>query len=147
MIEPEKFFLKWNAFQANVNKSYRELRLSGHFSVVTLASEDVHNFPCHKVILCSSPHLASLLSSPHSSPLLLPNTKNHQLEAILDFIYHGEVEVDKYHLISFLALAERLQLKGLIKPGMAEEEGNALIEKKPVRSKINNKGNNKCGVL
>ena len=47
--------------------------------------------------------------------------------------------MDKYQLISFLALAEGLQLKGLIKPVMAEEEGNALIEKKPVRSKINNK--------
>ena len=156
----------------------REVRLSGRFSDVTLASEDGHKVtslvymtcqpsslpqvPCHKVILCSSsPHLFSLLSSPHTSPVVLPGIKIQLLETILDFIYHGEViiitiivfitailistvigtfviftimtlciwqvEVAKPDLYSFLAMGEKLQLKGLVKP--TKEETTAPKDK------------------
>ena len=35
------------------------------------------------------------------------------LAAILDFMYHGEVNVKQDHLNSFLAVAERLRVRGL----------------------------------
>ena len=39
------------------------------------------------------------------------NPKN--LTSIVDFIYHGEVNVDKEDLNYFMALAAELELKGL----------------------------------
>ena len=38
-----------------------------------------------------------------------------QLAFLLDFIYNGEVEVEKEHLYKFLNTGEKLQLKGLVK--------------------------------
>ena len=39
--------------------------------------------------------------------------KAKALEAIVDFIYHGEANIYQEDLDGFLALAEELQLKGL----------------------------------
>ena len=45
-----------------------------------------------------------------------------QLAFLLDFIYNGEVEVEKEHLYKFLNTGEKLQLKGLVKPKDEEPE-------------------------
>ena len=37
------------------------------------------------------------------------------LISVVDFIYHGEVEVEKDSLYDFLAIGEKLKLKGLAK--------------------------------
>ena len=39
--------------------------------------------------------------------------KSRDLEAVLDFLYHGEANIYQEDLDSFLAIAEELQLKGL----------------------------------
>ena len=40
--------------------------------------------------------------------------KSEDLFAIVDFLYHGEANVFQENLDSFLAVAEELQLKGLM---------------------------------
>ena len=61
--------------------------------------------------------------------------KAHDLVAILDFLYQGEANVFQDNLDSFLAIAEELQLKGLM--GKTEDFGE---DKKPLPS-YNTSGN------
>jgi len=104
--------------------SHRGLRGSGEFSDVTLVSKDGAQVRAHRLILAaSSPHLASLLSTlPSSAPLPLPSLSSSQLATVLDFIYHGEVEVEQTDLYTVLEIGETLQLKGLTKPQAKDRE-------------------------
>ena len=93
------------------------MREDNDFSDVTLASEDGQQVEAHKVILAaSSPTFQKLLgASKHPHPLIyLRGIKAHDLMAILDFLYRGEANVFQDNLDSFLAVAEELQLKGLM---------------------------------
>ena len=70
----------------------------------------------HKVILsaCSTFFRALLQCNPHQHPLIyLRGVRTTDLQNILDFMYHGEVNVAQDELNSFLAVAEDLKIKGL----------------------------------
>merc|ERR1712112_763291 len=70
----------------------------------------------HKVILSAcSPFFRNILrKNPHQHPLLyLKGVKYTDLQAVLNFMYHGEVNVAQEELNSFLAVAEDLRVKGL----------------------------------
>jgi len=116
MMGSEKFCLQWKEFQENVRHSYKEVRRTGEFSDVTLACEDGQQIRAHKVILsASSTFFRDLLANDHPQPLLLRGLKGSDLISVVDFIYHGEVEVEKDSLYDFLAIGEKLKLKGLAK--------------------------------
>ena len=85
----------------------------------------------HRLILASSsPYLATLVSShPNTSlPLTLPISKL-QMTFLLDFIYNGEVEVEKEKLYQFLNIGEKMQLKGLVKPQVQEPKDAKEVER------------------
>ena len=67
----EKFSLKWNDFEANASKSFRNLRKEEHFYDVTLVSDDQQFVSAHKLILsASSEFFKNILKlSSHSNPL------------------------------------------------------------------------------
>ena len=97
--------------------AFESFRADKDFSDVTLACEDGIHFEAHKVILAaSSPPMRQLLKqNKHAYPLIYMRGLNPEnLSAILDFLYRGETNVLQENLESFLALAEELQLKGLI---------------------------------
>ena len=113
----EKLCLQWNDFKDNVNTAFGSLRGDTDFSDVTLASEDGQQFEVHKVILASSsPFFRNVLKkNKHSHPLIyMRKVKSEDLVAIVDFLYCGEANVSQENLDSFLAMAEELQLKGLM---------------------------------
>ena len=112
----EGFFLKWNDFHQNIVGSYKDLQNNCDFSDVTLLCEDAQQIDAHRIILAaSSPFFRSVPKrNQHSHPMIYMrgiNTKD--LATIVDFIYHGEVNINQKDLNGFLALAEQLQLKGL----------------------------------
>merc|ERR1719187_2018435 len=120
----EKLCLKWNDFQANVNSTFGTLREDREFADVTLASEDGQQVEAHKVILASSsPFFLNLLRrNKHPHPLIyMRGLKSEDLVAMIDFLYFGEANVYQENLDSFLAVAEELQLKGLMGSGAEEE--------------------------
>ena len=85
------------------------------FQDVSLACED-QQVGAHKVVLAASSlklrHI--LLSNPHPQPLIyLSGLKFSDLENILRFIYHGEVDISPDQLNSFMEVAKELQVKGL----------------------------------
>ena len=122
--EDEKLCLKWNDFQENAISAFGTLREDREFADVTLACEDGQQVEAHKVILASSsPFFLNLLRrNKHPHPLIyMRGLKSEDLVAMIDFLYFGEANVYQENLDSFLAVAEELQLKGLMGSGAEEE--------------------------
>jgi len=132
----ENFCLRWNDFESNVSGAFRDLRADSDFFDVTLGCADGHSskaLQAHKVILsaCSSTFKQMLRdqarSSAHPHPyIFLRGVSFCDLSAVLDFMYHGEVNVAQEDLNSFLAVAEELQIKGL-----TQKEGGEPSKKTP----------------
>ena len=114
----EKIHLQWNDFQSNVNVAFGNLKEDTDFADVTLACEDGHQFEAHKVILASSSSFFQNLLRRNKSqkhPLVfMRGVTSKNMAAIVDFIYCGEASVPEENLESFLAIAEELQLNGLM---------------------------------
>jgi len=111
----EKFCLRWNDFENNISVAFRELREDKDFFDVTLACDD-DQIQAHKVILSAcSPFFRQILKrNRHEHPLLyLKGVKYIDLMSVLNFMYHGEVNVAQDELNTFLAVAEDLKVKGL----------------------------------
>ena len=129
----EKLCLQWNDFQDNIRSAFGDLREDKEFADVTLACEDGQQIEAHRVILASaSPLFQKLLSrNKHSHPLIyMRGVMMHDLVAIVDFLYHGEANIFQENLDSFLAIAEELQLRGLM--GKTDENTeNTNIDKFP----------------
>ena len=84
----------------------------------------------HRVVLAAaSTHLRALLGRwRHPHPLLIfHNIKGSELRAIVDFIYTGKVTVAEASLASFLKVAEKLQVKGLV--GEREDVGTTTAHR------------------
>ena len=113
----ENLCLQWNDFHENVKVAFQNLRSDKHFTDVTLACEDGQQVEAHKVVLASSsPFFQNLLEkNKHPHPLIyMKGLKFENVSTILDFLYSGEANVYEENLDSFLAIAEDLQLKGLM---------------------------------
>jgi len=111
----EKFCLRWNDFESNISSAFRETRDDKDFFDITLACED-EQIQAHKIILSAcSPFFRNILRrNIHQHPLLyLKGVKYTDLQSVLNFMYHGEVNVAQEELNSFLAVAEDLRVKGL----------------------------------
>ena len=108
--------LDWRGFGANVQAAFGSLRRSGELADVTLTCED-GEVAAHRVVLAAaSTHLRALLGRwCHPHPLLIfHDIKASELRGIVDFIYTGKVTVAEASLASFLKVAEKLQVKGLV---------------------------------
>ena len=127
----EKFCLRWNDFETNISSAFRDLREDKDFFDVTIACDD-EQIQAHKVILSAcSPFFHKILhKNPHPHPLLyLKGVKYIDIQAVLNFMYHGEVNVAQEELNTFLAVAEDLRVKGLTQ-NQAEPKTNTLYATK-----------------
>ena len=101
----EKFSLKWNDFQDNTIKNFSKLRKEEEFFDVTLVSEDQKQMMAHKVVLssCSEYFKHILKTNKHSHPMLcLTGLTSNELENVLDYAYHGEVQIFQEDINKFL---------------------------------------------
>lgn len=135
MAALERFCLRWNDFESNLSKSFRELRDEADFFDLTLSVGD-QQIQAHKLVLsaCSPFFRAVLRQNPHAHPLLyLKGVTYADLQAVLSFMYHGEVSVAQDSLNSFLAVAEELRVKGLTQNNSNKSGGGG-------NSNVNNGG-------
>ena len=130
----EKFCLKWNDFQSTVSHSFGKLRQEKEFFDVTLVSEDEKHIQAHKLVLSSSSNFFKniLKQVSHSNPLIyLSGITAKDLECIVDYIYHGEVQLYQEDLDSFLEHAKKLKIEGLIETQTIESgEAEVHVENK-----------------
>ena len=118
-FQKEKFCLKWNDFKENIGSSYRELRNKPDFYDVTLLCEDYQQIYAHRNILTSNSYFFNTVLSrtDQANPVIyMRGLKAKDLVAIVDFIYHGEVNIHQEDLDGFLVLAKEFKLKGLLGP-------------------------------
>ena len=142
----ENFCLRWNDFESNVSGAFRDLRAESDFFDVTLGCSDGHgrSLQAHKVILsaCSGFFKQMLRQQATNHPshphpfIYLRGVTYADLSSVLDFMYHGEVNVAQEDLNSFLAVAEELQIKGLTnkdgeskKPSSRKSEGGPPVKR------------------
>jgi len=114
-MSSEKFCLRWNDFEKNISSAFKDIREDKEFFDITLACED-EQLQAHKLILsaCSPFFKGVLRRNQHQHPLLyLKGVTFRDMEAVLNFMYHGEVNVAQEDLNSFLQVAEDLRVKGL----------------------------------
>merc|ERR1711915_597852 len=91
-----------------------------------LVAEEESEISAHKVILASSSSFFKRILIKHSQkkPIIYLNgIRFSDLQAIVNFIYLGEVEVRQEHLDTFLRAAKILEVKGITdETGSLEEE-------------------------
>jgi hypothetical protein len=136
----EKFCLRWNDFESNISVAFREIREEKDFFDCTLSCGS-RQIQAHKLILAAcSPFFRSILKqNPHQHPLLyLKGVEFTNLIYVLNFMYHGEVNVAQEELNSFLSVAEDLQVKGLTQnnsPGNLNSKPKPDLGHKPLLQK------------
>ncbi|KAF0313065.1 Longitudinals lacking protein-like [Amphibalanus amphitrite] len=111
----QQFCLKWNNYHVNIASSFDSLRVDEDFVDVTLACSGCQ-LKAHRMVLSAcSPFFRQLLkSNPHPHPIvILRDVSQYNMELLLDFMYHGQVNVAQEQLPEFLKVAELLKVKGL----------------------------------
>ncbi|XP_048478698.1 broad-complex core protein isoforms 1/2/3/4/5 isoform X6 [Plutella xylostella] len=115
MVDTQHFCLRWNNYQSSITSAFENLRDDEDFVDVTLAC-DGKSLKAHRVVLSAcSPYFRELLkSTPCKHPVIvLQDVAFTDLHALVEFIYHGEVNVHQRSLSSFLKTAEVLRVSGL----------------------------------
>ena len=121
----EKFCLKWNDFHQNASSAFYKLRKDKDFLDVTLVSEDGEHISAHKVVLSASSDFFkdTLKKANHTNPMIfLSGFHSKTLQAVLDYVYNGEVNLFQEEIDLFLESAQKLKIEGLTKT-MKEENG------------------------
>ncbi|KAK7072073.1 hypothetical protein SK128_021103, partial [Halocaridina rubra] len=114
----ELLSLKWNNHRSTFLHILGVLRDKQSYTDVTLAC-DGKFYSVHKLVLstCSDYFCAMFEKTACKSPVIvLKDIKSEDLEALLDYMYLGEVNVRQSDLASLIKAAENLRIKGLAVP-------------------------------
>ena len=118
-MNPGDYNLKWNSHNSETCQAFSSLRNDG-VHVDTVLSSGLKNLKVHKLVLCAgSKYFERMfqLNNHFSSPTTVFHFHGipfNLLEWIIDYIYTGEVILPQESLMDFLALAESLEVKGLL---------------------------------
>lgn len=125
----EQYCLRWHDFQANVTSAFSDIRDDEDLLDVTLVCPDGHMLRAHKLMLsaCSPMFKAMLQRNSHPQPVIFLHGVQHtDISAILNFMYHGEVNVTEGNISTFLAIAEDLKVRGLTQADLQDRMPPAL---------------------
>ncbi|XP_018024885.1 protein tramtrack, beta isoform [Hyalella azteca] len=110
--------LRWNNHQSIFATTLDDLRIAESYCDVTLSCGGQF-FSAHKFVLatCSDYFKEMIARTPCKHPVVyMRDVSPHDMEALLDFMYKGEVHVAETEVPSLLRTAEGLQVKGLAVP-------------------------------
>jgi len=110
--------LKWNNHKPAFASLLKVLRKKGCYTDVTLACGSKF-FEVHRLVLmaCSEFFTNVFDRITCQKPVIVLNeVKSQELEALLDYMYLGEVDVQQKHLPGLIKAAEYLLIKGLAIP-------------------------------
>ncbi|XP_037073565.1 protein bric-a-brac 2-like [Pollicipes pollicipes] len=115
MMGTEQFSLKWNNHTHHLVDVFKNLLRSESLVDVTLSCEG-QSLKAHKLVLSAcSPYFETLFQDhTETHPIvILKDVKFTELRSIIEFMYKGEVEVEKNDLDSLFSTAEGLMIRGL----------------------------------
>jgi len=127
--------LKWNNHKTTFFEILRILREKSNYTDATLAVEGKF-YPVHKLVMstCSEYFSEIFEKTPCKSPVIvLKDVRSHDIEALLDYMYLGEVNVNQNDLSSLLKTAECLRIKGLAVP---DEDPTIKVRKNSTSSHV-----------
>ena len=99
---------------SNVLISREQLFMTGDFSDVTLVSDDLTQFKCHKMILASTSDVFRQLLQLNTElhPIVfLKGVAQKEMKALLDYIYLGTITIEPDSAILFREAAAQLHIK------------------------------------
>ncbi|KAK0088563.1 hypothetical protein PV325_011483 [Microctonus aethiopoides] len=111
----EQFALRWNDFSHNLSSGFSSHLNTKNLVDVTLAVEG-QLLEAHKLVLSvCSPFFENIFKvNPCQHPVVvLQDMKYSEVDALVKFMYQGEVNVKQEDLARFLKVAEVLKIKGL----------------------------------
>ncbi|XP_055690008.1 protein jim lovell-like [Lutzomyia longipalpis] len=112
----QQFCIRWNSHLGSLGAAFPQMLAGQRFVDVTLACEG-HQVHCHRLVLaaCSTYFEALLGENPCKHPIIiLPrDIKLWEIQALVDFMYKGEVNVSSAGLPDLIKCAEMLQIRGL----------------------------------
>ncbi|XP_065584968.1 protein tramtrack, beta isoform-like isoform X7 [Artemia franciscana] len=123
-MEQKEFCLKWNNYTDVYKGNFATLLNREHFTDVTLSCDN-QSIKCHRLVLsaCSSYFENVLINNSHSHPIIiLKDVKFCDIQALVKFIYTGEVTVAQAQFNSLLSLADMLKVTGLADPGESSDK-------------------------
>ncbi|XP_076335880.1 uncharacterized protein LOC143239029 isoform X2 [Tachypleus tridentatus] len=132
----QQFCLKWSNHHDNMLNVFEQLLFNEEFVDVTLACEGL-SLKAHKMVLSAcSPFFQSLFKeNPCKHPIVIMKDMNYKdLKAIIDFMYHGQVNVSQDQLSTLLKTAQSLKVKGLAEvedKEQGEKDGTIFHEMVP----------------
>ena len=107
--------MRFDLFQKFVAEARNKMK-ADEFCDVILVSQDSGQFAAHKVILASSSEVFKniLVNVRHPHPLIfLSGVKSTVLQAVLDFIYSGEAQIENEEKEAFMKLCVEFKVFGL----------------------------------
>ena len=118
----ESYNLNYNNYSENICLSFKAVRDQEHFTDVILACDD-GEINAHKLVLFTGSELFQemLPRFKHSNPLIyLKGLKLKDLQALLNFVYFGEISLPGKDLKGVLDAAQDLKIKGFTEMFAAE---------------------------
>lgn len=115
-LKPDNFCLKWSDYQDHVLSVLVQLLEAESMVDVTLCTSTGYKLHAHKIVLCAaSSYFEEIFAdSAESHPILiLSEVDTKVLQCILNFVYHGELNVQASQLTEVLQVAASLQIRGL----------------------------------
>ncbi|KAK2715412.1 uncharacterized protein LOC136043874 isoform X2 [Artemia franciscana] len=142
-MDQKELCLKWNNYTDVYKGSFATLLNLEHFTDVTLSCDN-QIIKCHRLVLsaCSSYFENLLVSNSQSQPIIiLKDVKFCDLQALVKFMYMGEVSVTQAQFNSLLKLADILKVTGLATHGASSQNSvdpsclsqNAGLSNPPVK--------------
>ncbi|KAK4008058.1 broad-complex core protein isoforms 1/2/3/4/5 isoform X1 [Daphnia magna] len=122
--EDQEFSLRWNNHESNLCLVLESMLKRGALVDVTLSCEG-KSFRVHRAILSAcSPYFEELfIETVHSHPIvILRDVKAEELQALIDFMYTGQVTVSQGKLAGFLKTAQSLKVRGLANAQQYQED-------------------------
>ncbi|CRL01692.1 CLUMA_CG014910, isoform A [Clunio marinus] len=144
----QQYCIKWNNHMKNFQSTLPKYFQNQKFLDCTLVVEGLHLVPCHKFVLdACSEYFASFLKNKllddKNLVICLPKEiRLWEIQAILQFMYHGEVCISQEGLTSLVKCAEMLQVKGLCGNEINPDATSIISKENDVPSSKRNEGMN-----
>jgi len=127
----QEYCLRWNNHHSTLVSVMDALLQKGTLVDVTLAAEG-KSIQVHRLVLCACSNYFQELLSQHwdkQAVVFLKDVKFDQLQALVDYMYRGEVNVSQDQLAAFLNTAEALKIKGLADSDRDRKSEKRILEK------------------